>query len=181
MCHCSAACVVHGLLTAVNGRVCVRVWTAVSVHLTAGTYPCVYTFGHHGKGCLGSGIDLCRDHCRWGSWSATADVDGGGGCATKYSLAPAKHSVFAATEHAVRAPDDGELNRHTTTYYILIEFFPFVQIVFDGNIGVGKSTVMSLLGLESDIEVVREPVDAWRECNGENILVSAHVRYFFRR
>lgn len=30
---------------------------------------------------------------------------------------------------------------------------------------------MSLLGLEDDIEVVREPIDAWRQCNGKNLLV----------
>lgn len=30
---------------------------------------------------------------------------------------------------------------------------------------------MSLLGLEDDIQPIREPVDAWRQCNGKNLLV----------
>lgn len=50
---------------------------------------------------------------------------------------------------------------------------PFTVIV-EGNIGSGKTTFLNYFKKKKDICVLAEPIEMWRDCNGNNLLVSFH-------
>jgi len=48
-----------------------------------------------------------------------------------------------------------------------------LQVLVEGNIGVGKSTFLDLLQENTDVEIYPEPVQLWKNINGHNALVSS--------
>ena len=46
---------------------------------------------------------------------------------------------------------------------------PFTVLV-EGNIGCGKTTFLEHFAQFSQVEVLKEPVDRWRDVNGHNLL-----------
>lgn len=49
---------------------------------------------------------------------------------------------------------------------------PYTVIV-EGNIGSGKTTFLNYFKQFEDVNVLAEPVNKWRNCNGHNLLVSS--------
>lgn len=47
---------------------------------------------------------------------------------------------------------------------------PFTVVV-EGNIGSGKTTFLNHFNKFTDVEVLQEPVDKWRNVQGHNLLV----------
>lgn len=45
----------------------------------------------------------------------------------------------------------------------------------EGNIGSGKSTFLNYCSTKPGIDVHPEPIEKWRNVNGENLLVSAQA------
>jgi len=59
---------------------------------------------------------------------------------------------------------------------------PFTVIV-EGNIGSGKTTFLNYFNQFSDVEVLQEPVQKWRDVQGHNLLVNIdlqlHLKFHF--
>lgn len=51
---------------------------------------------------------------------------------------------------------------------------PYTVIV-EGNIGSGKTTFLNYFQQYDDVNVLAEPVNKWRDCNGFNLLVSIYI------
>jgi deoxyadenosine/deoxycytidine kinase len=44
-----------------------------------------------------------------------------------------------------------------------------LTILVEGNIGVGKTTLINIFSQEKDVEIALEPVDKWQNLNGINL------------
>lgn len=57
---------------------------------------------------------------------------------------------------------------------------PFTVVV-EGNIGSGKTTLLNYFSKFSDVEVLQEPVEKWRDVQGHNLLVCRYkcTTFFF--
>lgn len=52
-----------------------------------------------------------------------------------------------------------------------------LRVAVEGNIGSGKSTLLNYCNRFVDIEVVPEPVSAWQNVGGTNLLVIAILNF----
>lgn len=50
---------------------------------------------------------------------------------------------------------------------------PFTVLV-EGNIGSGKTTFLNYFNRYENVDILAEPIELWRNCNGYNLLVSTH-------